>query len=182
MSDVLRRRHGIFWSLAAVGLLLDLVSKYAVFDWLGYPSTPRPLLGELLRLHTARNEGTFFGLGAETGWVSIVLVILTVLMMAYVIYAYLMPPKESGPRLASYTAGLGMVLAGAAGNLYDRVVFRYVRDFIDVNVPDALGMDRWPTFNLADAWLMAGIALYVLAMMRMKKAEAGQATEEAAGQ
>jgi len=172
MSDATGRRHFLFWTLALLGLGLDIGSKYAVFASMGFPSNPACLAGNVLRFHTARNRGTFFGLGGETGWLGTVLVVLTVLMIAYVIYIYLVPPKESRSRIGLHVTGLALVLAGASGNLYDRVVFRYVRDFIDLGIP---GWKRWPTFNLADVWLVAGITLYVFALMRTGK-EKGDGT------
>ncbi len=175
MSDANGRPHIQFWVLTLLGLGLDIGSKYAAFESMGYPSQPTSVFGEVLRLQTARNTGTFFGLGGETGWFGIVLVALTVLMMAYVVYVYLVPPKESTPRMGLYVTGLALVLAGAAGNLYDRVVFRYVRDFIDLGIP---GWKRWPTFNLADVWLVVGIIMYIFVLMRMKKAETGEAKPE----
>jgi signal peptidase II len=182
MADVNRKRHLMFWALAAAGLVLDIASKYAAFAWLGYPANPREVGGELFRLRTAHNTGTFFGMGGETSWSNLALIVFTVLMSALVVYMYLVPPKESAPPFRLYTVALGLVFAGATGNLYDRVVFGFVRDFIDVDFPDFTGIKRWPTFNLADVWLVVGIALYIWALIFMKKAEPGGRAEGASSE
>ncbi len=51
-----------------------------------------------------------------------------------------------------------LVLAGALGNLLDRLMFGYVVDFLDFN----LGFYRWPTFNIADISIFIGAALLIL--------------------
>jgi len=57
-----------------------------------------------------------------------------------------------------YRLGLGLLLGGALGNLIDRVRFGAVIDFVDV--------PWWPTFNLADAAIVAGVALVLLQVLR----------------
>ncbi len=166
MADENRKRHVLFWSVTAVGAALDLVSKYAVFARLGPPpAEPVPVLGEFFSLHTALNTGTFFGLGSDGGGSNTALIVFTVVMTSVVLYMYLAPPKEAGGRTTLYTLALGLIFSGALGNLYDRVCYQAVRDFLDFG----LGASRWPTFNLADAWLTLGIVLYFIALLRMGK-------------
>ncbi len=54
-------------------------------------------------------------------------------------------------------AGLALVIGGAIGNLWDRLVYGYVVDFIDIYVADW----HWPAFNLADSAITVGAALLV---------------------
>lgn len=56
-------------------------------------------------------------------------------------------------------AGLSLMVGGALGNLLDRLRFGHVTDFIDLHWGDA----HWPTFNLADAAIVCGIGLLLLA-------------------
>jgi signal peptidase II len=53
---------------------------------------------------------------------------------------------------------LVLILAGAAGNLYDRFVYGYVVDFLDVYVSDY----HWPAFNVADSCITIGVGLLLL--------------------
>ena len=55
---------------------------------------------------------------------------------------------------------LGAFLAGAMGNLFDRLVFGAVRDFIEVHYYDVY---RYPTFNLANSYLVCGATVLVVA-------------------
>ena len=85
--------------------------------------------------------------------------------------------------LALPLIGLGLVCAGAMGNLWDRFLYGGVRDFILFTSPllePFFPGGHWPTFNLADAWIVAGIPLiaigdWIRAGREAKEAEAGKA-------
>lgn len=57
---------------------------------------------------------------------------------------------------------LALILGGAIGNLYDRIVYHYVIDFLDVHV----GSLHWPDFNFADSAIVIGACLLVLDIFR----------------
>jgi signal peptidase II len=58
--------------------------------------------------------------------------------------------------------GLGAIEAGALGNLYDRLVYGSVRDFLVLH----WGPHAWPTFNVADALICAGLAALFISTCR----------------
>ncbi|HIF91576.1 MAG TPA: signal peptidase II [Myxococcales bacterium] len=66
---------------------------------------------------------------------------------------------EPGRTLSA--AAIGAVLGGAIGNLSDRVVYGEVIDFLDVRL---WGGYIWPTFNMADCWIVVGVGLLMLEM------------------
>ncbi len=45
------------------------------------------------------------------------------------------------------------------GNLIDRVMYGRVVDFVDVDIPDVVGMQRWPVFNVADSSVVCGMII-----------------------
>ena len=63
-----------------------------------------------------------------------------------------------------------LILGGAIGNLYDRVQYDAVRDFIEVWFGDLKGW-HWPTFNVADIALVVGIGLLILRSFRSQEPE-----------
>jgi len=67
----------------------------------------------------------------------------------------------------SVWVSLSAILAGAVGNLIDRIYFGPVRDFIDVHI----GSYSWPTFNLADAFITVGAISLALSMIAKQPAE-----------
>ncbi len=67
------------------------------------------------------------------------------------------------------TIALGLIMAGALGNCYDRLIFGYVRDFVHLHV-DAINFDC-AIFNFADNMLIAGAFTLVLYAMRPEEAD-----------
>ncbi len=57
----------------------------------------------------------------------------------------------------TYLIALGLILSGAAGNLWDRLYWHGVRDFIDFYI----GKYHWPTFNIADCFILVGIGVFL---------------------
>jgi signal peptidase II len=149
---------------------LDVVSKiFAVAELSGRP--PLTLLGGLITLQLYRNAGAAFGFGPS-------FTAIYALIAAGVLVAIM---RASG-RLRSWlwTAALGLVLGGAAGNLADRL-FRSpgpMRGF----VVDWIKLPYFPeTFNIADSAVTVGVALLILASIRGQLSrEAVRATGEQA--
>jgi signal peptidase II len=56
----------------------------------------------------------------------------------------------------------GLVIGGALGNIYDRVMYGYVRDFIYFHINDKFS---WPVFNFADICVVAGIILLMISLI-----------------
>jgi lipoprotein signal peptidase len=91
--------------------------------------------------------------------------IISLLALGFIPYLYVKTPADQ--RFMLY--GLPFILGGAIGNLIDRLVTRYVIDFIEWYITIG-GQDRhWPTFNIADAAIVIGIGLMVLQMLPLRK-------------
>ena len=72
---------------------------------------------------------------------------------------FVVPPEKGADAAAAVTAAAaGLIAGGAIGNLVDRLRFGAVTDFIDLH----WGAAHWPTFNLADAAIVCGVALLLL--------------------
>ncbi len=128
-----------------------------------------PIAGEWVRFRLVFNEGAAFGLSPQAllpflhpsvffGLVTLVAV------TALSIYYLRLPASESGTR-----TGIALILAGAFGNLADRLTLHKVTDFIDVGIPGI--HPRWPTFNLADSYVCVGVALIMILPLFQKREE-----------
>jgi signal peptidase II len=95
-------------------------------------------------IHHVQNSGIAFGLFPTATTVVIVLTLLAVLWML-VFFA------RSGARHPVLPVGLGLVLGGSVSNLVDRVRLGHVTDFLDLSF--------WPAFNLADVFIVVGVAI-----------------------
>ena len=90
-----------------------------------------------------RNSGIAFGiLPGRIGVVSI----LTVIAVAWMLVHF----ARSGSRHVLFPVALGLLVGGSLSNLIDRVAHGHVTDFIDIS--------HWPTFNLADTFIVIGVA------------------------
>jgi signal peptidase II len=145
--------HVVFWFIFVVGLLLDLWSKAAVFEWLGDDNRIYPVIDGFLRIVTAVNAGAAFGIAA--GMTSL-LIGVSIVALIVVLAVFIVSGRED--RITH--VALGLFAAGVAGNLYDRMFNDgLVRDFIDVTYWPG---KHWPAFNVADSMLCVAVALLVI--------------------
>jgi len=85
-----------------------------------------------------------------------------------------------GPKQKFLLWALPFVLGGAIGNFIDRIIYRYVIDFIDVYIrflPFRV-LNPWPTFNVADIAICVGVGLMILDMIPSRKRDLIQPTVE----
>jgi signal peptidase II len=145
--------------LAAVVLMLDQASKYAVQNLTPIGSTRILVPGVLNLVHTS-NPGVAFGLLAdsETPWRAPLLILFSVAVIGLI--AWLLVSDRAGGWFGQ--CGMALILGGAAGNVLDRIVRHSVTDFIDFYV----GSHHWYTFNVADSAIVVGAALVLLDLLR----------------
>ena len=124
---------------------------------------PVPIIGEVFRFTLGYNTGVAFGMFANGGpWP---LIITGAVIMALILWSMMTLRQEHGPPLAG--AAIGLLLGGAIGNFVDRFPDGRVTDFLDIG----LGASRWPTFNLADSFILIGLALLLLMEAKTKPKE-----------
>jgi signal peptidase II len=177
-----RASHARLWLTAFAGVLLDLLSKSLAWQRLGAPAeaTARgeshELLAGWLRLVTSRNPGIVFGINpAENFSLGVtggraVTILLTLATCALIFYVF----AHSRPDQKFLQVWCALVLAGAVGNLYDRLAFGYVRDFVEITKQVSLGgwTFGWPyVFNVADVYLVAGVLAIALVYLFAGDAE-----------
>ena len=116
----------------------------------------RPVVEGFFDLVHTRNTGIAFSLFSDSSPTvrEIVIPVVSVIAVVFVVVLFF----QSGSDSWRFRFGLTLVLAGALGNLYDRVVFGFVVDFLDFYV----GGYHWPAFNVADSSITTGAALLVL--------------------
>jgi len=144
----------------ALGVLaLDQASKFAVEKYTSIGSL-RVLVPGVLNLVHASNPGVAFGLLADspTPWLSSVLILFS--LGVIVLLSWLLATGRAGGWLGQF--GLALILGGAAGNVFDRLLRHSVTDFIDFH----LGSHHWYTFNLADSAIVVGASLVVSELLR----------------
>ena len=150
------------WKLVAavivvVGAALDLWSKSYMQHWLQMDPDhlDRSRFVEVIPgfFAWAGNWNTGVTFGLAQGWTWAILVFTVVACTGLVAWLAL---TKSRSRLLH--VALALVLAGAIGNLYDRVTWHQVRDFVLVYWKDP-SVWQWPAFNLADSMIVVGVIL-----------------------
>lgn len=158
------KRSGYFF-LTFFILAADQISKFLVEKNLK-EGLPVRLTPKLLWLRFTRNSGAAFSL--SVGSESLDRIIFSVISLLAVILVVYLLLKSRHPLERT---GFALVLAGALGNLIDRIFKGEVTDFIDCDFPDII-MQRWPIFNLADSSLviaMVLLAVYYIFLDRSNK-------------
>ena len=124
---------------------MDQATKWQAFSLVSRDASATiSIIPGVLQLAAERHNGAAFGLLQGRNEL---LILISVLALAAVgVMAFFAANK-----LQAF--GLGLIGAGALGNLIDRVFLGHVRDFIDVRF--------WPTFNVADSLITVGAALLI---------------------
>lgn len=138
----------IFLSLFAIGLIgIDIVTK-VIFEGKSISLIPNFLI-----LESVHNYGA--GLGLLSGHTVLLIILSFVFLMVFIAYDII---AKNNNKL--YTTALSFILAGAIGNLVDRIFLGYVRDFIHIKISI---MPYY--FNFADIFLTVGIILFLIEIL-----------------
>jgi signal peptidase II len=142
----MKYRYAVFFVISLAVFIFDQVTKYLITSHLSlFQVIPvLPFFNIVYVDNTGSAFGMFKGLGNPffIGIAGAAIIAVAVMMI-----------KDRDNRL-----GLSLILGGAAGNLTDRVIHRYVIDFLDFYA----GKHHWPAFNVADSALTVGIALILV--------------------
>jgi signal peptidase II len=164
MSPI-RKRNLLFAITAIVSLVLDQWTKIWARTHvkpLGHFQTIT-VVKDYFDLRYSENSGVAFGMFQRLPGGRIWLTLVAVFALGLVVY-YLIKSGEKQTRLH---LALGFIGGGAVGNLIDRIAFGKVTDFIVWHVRE----HEWPAFNIADAALVAGVALMAIDMILTKNPE-----------
>jgi signal peptidase II len=144
-----------YFLVALVIFILDRAAKILVEAYLPLHQSLTIIPGFLDLAHT-RNTGVAFGFFAnsDSSWMPHVLTLISGLALLTILVFSL----RNSSRNWKLQLGLMLVLGGAAGNLYDRLLYGYVIDFIEAYYRSY----HWPTFNVADSSISVGIGLLLL--------------------
>src|SRR4051794_12657358 len=134
--------------VVSAAVLADQVTKHIVAGQLALEDQVH-VLGPF-SIHHVQNSGIAFGLFANaTGLVTA----LTALAVGWMLVFF----ARSGARHPVLPLALGLLIGGSASNLVDRIRLGHVTDFLDFRY--------WPAFNLADTFIVVGVAALLMALV-----------------
>lgn len=143
-----------FWLTAVLVLIIDQLSKLWVVNNF-IPGESQVVWDKVLWLTYVQNQGAAFGILQGHSWLFFICAILVIVILVAI------NSKQHLP--AAMQVVFGLIMAGAIGNLLDRLRFNYVVDFIDLG--------WWPVFNVADMAIVCGVILLAFKLLWDEKGE-----------
>jgi len=142
-------RHWVaLGAIAVAAVFADQLTKHVVASRLGLEDDIS-VLGPF-SIHHVQNSGIAFGLFAQaTGFV----ILLTLVAVGWMLVFF----YRSGARHPLLPVAVGLLIGGSVSNLADRVRLGHVTDFLDLRY--------WPAFNLADSFIVIGVAILLGALV-----------------
>ena len=132
-------------------VILDLASKYLVFNYLTSTATRQVEILPIFNFVMVWNRGISFGMLNNIPNAPLVLTIIAFLIVLFLLRWLLTTESK-------YIAiSLTFIISGAFGNIIDRVINGAVADFLDFHIAGY----HWPAFNLADSFVTIGAILLI---------------------
>lgn len=154
------RRIAAFAAAGAI-FALDRLTKYIVETRVSFFDTYKIIPG-FFDIVRSQNRGVAFGIlnDSTSQWSTMFLIAASLVAVVAVSIMLWRAERLDGRSLW----GFALILGGAAGNVFDRIVWGRVTDFLLVYVRDW----QWPTFNVADSAIVIGSGLLLLDLLRSK--------------
>jgi signal peptidase II len=153
-------RRGRVFAISAFVVILDRITKHIVAHELPNGQAHTVIPG-IFRISDVHNTGAAFSMFAENASPVTVRNILIAFSVIAVIILFGMLWRV-GRNFTVTSVALALILGGAFGNLYDRVVYHYVVDFLEVHIVHY----HWPDFNVADSCIVIGACLLLIEIFR----------------
>ena len=135
-------------AVAVAAIVADQLTKHIVSSQLALDDQVK-LIGPL-SIHHVQNSGIAFGFFSSA---TSAVIVLTAFAVGWMLFFF----ARSGARHPVLPVALGLVIGGSISNLVDRVRLGHVTDFLDFKY--------WPAFNLADSFIVVGVAILLVALV-----------------
>lgn len=158
----MKKNHFFYW-LIVIMVLVDQVTKWIISHQVALYSSLKVIPGFFNITHI-HNKGAILGAFSQINkpFVFLLLTAASLMALALVVYYFIKTPaSEWGIKFA-----LSLILAGALGNLLDRILRGYVIDFLDFYIKNK----HWPFFNVADSCITIGAFLLLISFLIRKPA------------
>ena len=150
-SRVISRSWPRWFVISALVIVLDQITKYWVSQSLT-PGASVPVTPFFNLVLTYNTGAAFSFLSRASGWQHGFFILIAALASLFIIYFI-----RRYHRQKVFSIGLSLILGGALGNLWDRIVLGHVVDFLDFYIQT----HHWPAFNVADSAITCGAALLI---------------------
>ena len=153
-------KRALVLGISALVVILDRITKHVVAQQLPNGQA-KTIIPGFFRITDVHNTGAAFSMFAENASPATVRNILIAFSVIAVIVLFGMLWRV-GRYATTTSVALALILGGAFGNLYDRIRFHYVIDFLEVHIVHY----HWPDFNIADSCIVIGACLLLIEIFR----------------
>ena len=151
--------------IAALVVVLDRVTKLWIVAHI-LPGHGIVVIPKVFRLTHVLNTGAAFSMFEGSASPILVRNLLVGFSIIAVVVVLVLIWKM-GRSVSLMSVALALILGGAIGNLYDRIRYLHVVDFLEVHIVHY----HWPDFNVADSAIVVGACLLLLEMLRPQRSE-----------
>lgn len=144
--------------LTIIFFLIDIFSKYLITRLMLFGESIT-IIDNFLNITYVKNTGAAWSILNNN---TLIVTIISIIIISFLIWYIYINSKNNNK---FEKIGYALVLGGALGNLFDRLVYGYVIDFIDIYI---FNYD-YPIFNLADTFIVIGVIILFISMWRDKK-------------
>lgn len=138
-------------SLIVIFIVIDLLSKYFLQRYFETGGDVIVVIRDFFNLEYVKNTGVAFGMFKNNVVASLIFPVI--FLVVFVVYDVLCKTNK-----ITYIFGFSLIISGAIGNLYDRIILKFVRDFFAIRI--------FPfVFNFADACVTIGFVLIVVSLL-----------------
>ncbi|UAB74252.1 signal peptidase II [Mesoflavibacter sp. SCSIO 43206] len=156
-------RNILITALIFLNIAIDQISKFIVRAEVGKGSVSE-IIGDVFTLHNVENKGAFLGMGSDF---SPALRITLLLILPILVLAFVLRHIIKDKTMNMFTlVGFCCIIGGGIANVYDRIVYGSVTDFLHL---DFGGFLRTGIFNLADVSVMVGMGCLIVGSFKKKK-------------
>ena len=157
-----RKRNLLITTLVFLSIALDQISKIWVRNnFEGY--IEHNIIGDVFTLIKVENTGAFLGMGSElseTMRVLLLIVLPVIVLVSITIYNYIDKSLDK-----TSIIGFSLIIGGGIGNIFDRIVYGSVTDFLYLNFGGVL---KTGIFNIADLSVTSGMILILISSFKKK--------------
>lgn len=136
-----------------VAFACDQISKVFISSYLALNETI-PVIKDFFYITLNNNYGAAWGMLENNTYFLIAISIIAIIILIRYSYSFVLNTRNK--------IAFSILLGGIAGNLADRLCLGYVRDFLDFKI----GTYNFPIFNLADTFIVIGVALLIIAILK----------------
>jgi signal peptidase II len=152
-------KRALVLGISALIVILDRITKHIVAQQLPNGQA-KTIIPGFFRITDVHNTGAAFSMFADASPTTVRGILIAFSVIAVIVLFGML--WRVGRYVTITSVALALILGGAFGNLYDRIRFHYVVDFLEVHIVHY----HWPDFNVADSCIVIGACLLLIEIFR----------------